>query len=87
MRRKTHVPHRGTTLAFPQAVQTGLLPPPSRYTAQCVHCGRVVFRDARRMDDLQVRMIESHMLLCRPLAVVDEVDDLLGHFRIIESAA
>ncbi len=59
----------------------------SRYTAKCVYCARIVFRDARRLGDIQVRMIQSHVLICRPLAVIGNEPDLLGHIKIIETAA
>ena len=68
------------------SVQTELLQLASRYTAQCIHCARVVFRGARRLGDVQVHMIENHVLLCRPLVAVEQMEDLLGHFRITESA-
>jgi len=57
------------------------------YTATCVHCARVVFRRARRLGDVQLTMIESHVLVCRPLATHDGADELLAHCRISESTA
>ena len=57
-----------------------------RYTATCVHCARVVFRSARRVGDVQLTMIEHHLLVCRPLATVARAADLLGHCKVTETA-
>jgi hypothetical protein len=57
-----------------------------RYTVACAHCGRILFRDARRLGDLQLEMIESHVLICRPLAAVEHTADLLAHCRVIEAS-
>ncbi len=57
------------------------------YTATCIHCARVVFRRARRLGDVQLTMIESHMLVCRPLANHDGAAELLAHCRISETPA
>jgi len=54
----------------------------SKYTATCVHCARVVFRDARRLGDVQLTMLESHLLVCRPLAAIECATDLLQHCRV-----
>jgi hypothetical protein len=55
-----------------------------RYTGQCLHCARTVFRDARRVGDLQLTMIESHILICRPLATPERASDLIEHCKITE---
>jgi hypothetical protein len=55
------------------------------YTATCIHCARVVFRRARRLGDIQLTMIESHVLVCRPLATHKGAAELLAHCRISES--
>jgi hypothetical protein len=59
--------------------------PQHTYTATCIHCARVVFRRARRVGDVQLTMIETHVLVCRPLATHDGVAELLAHCRISES--
>jgi len=58
----------------------------SRYTATCVHCGRVVFREARRLGDVQLVMLESHLLVCRPLATIACAADVLAHCRVTATA-
>lgn len=58
-----------------------------RYTAKCVHCARTVFRAARHIGDLQLRMVEHHILVCRPLASFERASDLLSHFNIADTAA
>lgn len=58
----------------------------SRYTATCMHCARVVFRNARHVSEVQVTMIESHLLICRPLATIERPTDLFAHCRIAETA-
>ena len=58
----------------------------SRYTVSCTHCARVVFRDARRLSAIQIAMIESHLLNCRPLAQVEERSALFAHCRVVETA-
>ena len=55
------------------------------YTAACIHCARVVFRRARRVGEIQLTMIENHVLICRPLATLACVDDVLAHCRITET--
>ena len=57
-----------------------------RYTAECVYCGRTIFREARRIGDLQRRVIENHMLICRPLVQLTGTSTLLRHCHIRESA-
>jgi len=57
------------------------------YTATCLHCARIVFRRARRLGDIQFTMIESHLLVCRPLVTPDGTADLLAHCTISESSA
>jgi hypothetical protein len=56
------------------------------YTATCVHCARIVFRRARRIGAVQLTIIESHVLVCRPLATPADSADLLAHCRISESS-
>jgi hypothetical protein len=57
-----------------------------RYTAQCAHCARTVFRDARRIGDFQLTMIEIHLLVCRPLVMIAHATDLLAHCKVTERA-
>jgi hypothetical protein len=59
----------------------------SRYTARCIHCARIAFRAARRLGDIQFRIIESHVLVCRPLATIETEPDLLAHFTITETTS
>ena len=54
-----------------------------KYTATCRHCARVVFRDARRMAEVQLAMIESHVLICRPLASIAQTSELLAHCKVV----
>jgi len=54
----------------------------SKYTATCVHCARVVFREARRLGDVQLVMLETHLLVCRPLASIAGAADVLAHCRV-----
>jgi hypothetical protein len=54
----------------------------SKYTATCAHCARVVFRDARRLGEVQLTMLENHLLVCRPLASIACASDLLEHCRV-----
>jgi hypothetical protein len=58
----------------------------SKYTATCVHCARVVFREARRVGDVQLTMLESHLLVCRPLASIACATDVLAHCRVTTTA-
>lgn len=65
-----------------EAVETeGQLP---RYTARCSHCARTVFSDARRIADIQLTMIASHVLICQPLASVTTTTELLAHCKVTE---
>ena len=56
--------------------------PSDRYTGTCVHCARTIFRAARRVGDVQLRMIEHHILVCRPLLSFRRSSDLLRQCRI-----
>ncbi len=56
-----------------------------RYTVNCIHCARTVFRSARRIGELQLMMIETHLLVCRPLATLAGAADLLRHCRVSET--
>lgn len=61
-------------------------PAPSKYTATCLHCARVVFRNASRLGDVQLIMLESHLLVCRPLATIACATDVLAHCRVTMNA-
>ena len=52
------------------------------HTATCIHCARVIFRRARRIGELQLAMMQSHILICRPLVATTHADDVLAHCRI-----
>lgn len=67
-------------------MDSGLQSHANRYTVTCRHCARVVFREARHIADLQFTMIESHLLVCRPLASVERASDALAHCRVVETA-
>ncbi len=67
-------------------MESELQPVGSRYTATCVHCARVVFREARRLGDVQLTMLESHLLVCRPLATIADAADVLAHCRVTSTA-
>lgn len=56
-----------------------------RYTVSCRHCGRVVFRNAHHISPLQLEMMESHVLICRPLAALAQITDLFTHCRIAQT--
>lgn len=56
--------------------------PDERYTGRCLHCARTIFRAARRVGELQLRMIEHHILVCRPLLNFQRSSDLLRQCRI-----
>ena len=58
-----------------------------RYSARCVHCARTIFSAARRIGDIQLRMAEYHILVCRPLAPIQQSSELLRHFTIADSVA
>lgn len=58
-----------------------------RYTASCRYCARIVFRSARHLGEVQLIMIESHLLVCRPLARIESPADLFDHCRVSESAS
>jgi len=53
------------------------------YTARCTYCGQIVFRDARRIGAIQRTIIESHLLVCRPLATITR-EDLLAHCTVTD---
>jgi hypothetical protein len=57
-----------------------------RYTAKCVHCARIIFRSARQIGDNQLRMVEHHILVCRPLVAYERSSELLTHFNIAQAA-
>ena len=57
-----------------------------KYTASCRYCARVVFRDARRIAEVQLAMIESHVLICRPLASIAHTSELLAHCKVVATA-
>ena len=69
------------TIARCDGVET-LIEDDRRYTAKCTHCARTIFRAARRIGDLQLRMVEHHILVCRPLVTCDDSSELLSHFKI-----
>jgi hypothetical protein len=58
-----------------------------RYTAKCLYCARTIFRSARTIGDNQIRMVEHHILVCRPLLAYERDSELLTHFRIAATAA
>ncbi len=57
------------------------------HTATCIHCARVIFRRARRIGDLQLAMMQSHILTCRPLVATTHATDVLEHCRIAADGA
>jgi hypothetical protein len=56
-----------------------------RYTVDCMHCARTMFTSARRIGEIQLMMIETHLLVCRPLATLEGAAALLGHCRVRET--
>ena len=56
-----------------------------RYTVRCRHCGRVLFRNAQHISPWHVGMMESHVLICRPLATLGQIADVFAHCRIEQS--
>ena len=52
------------------------------HTATCIHCARVIFRRARRIGDVQLAMMQSHILTCRPLVATTDANGVLAHCRI-----
>ncbi len=55
-----------------------------KHVATCIHCARVIFHSARRVGEPQLTMMHSHLLVCRPLVALQQVDDVLAHCRIVE---
>ena len=51
-------------------------------TARCVHCAPTIFRDARRIGVVQRTIIETHLLVCRPLATITPDADLPAHCNV-----
>ena len=79
-------PRRGMAVArFP--IVKALEKDGRRYTASCVHCSRTIFREAVRIGEVQLRMVEYHILVCRPLVAIERSSELLRHFNISECAA
>lgn len=58
-----------------------------RYTASCIYCSRILFREAARIGEVQLRMVEYHILVCRPLIAIERSSEILRHLSIAEKAA
>jgi hypothetical protein len=85
---QVRVPTDGGTGVAPLAgMRTPFSSEAVTYTARCIHCARLVFRRAYRLGDVQLDIIENHVLACRPLDPIERVEDLLGHFTITETVA
>jgi hypothetical protein len=80
------VRHAGTALARSDRVDT-TSDETRRYTAKCIYCARIIFTSARNIGDNQLRMVEHHILVCRPLIAYERHSELLTHFRIAATAA